>query len=120
MNEERGQIYMNKPEINKEFKVCEEKLRSFGDKIECRRVVYCKCGCEMILDVDKNNVVYYYCKDENCHHNYFPEKEVVIQRLLNRRKEIQAEIGELMDEDIKVIVELHNLGKVIEGYEIPF
>ena len=48
------------------------------------------------------------------------EKEVVIQRLLNRRKEIQAEIGELMDEDIKVIVELHNLGKAIEGYEIPF
>lgn len=48
------------------------------------------------------------------------EKEVVIQRLLNRRKEIQAEIGELMDEDIKVIVELHNLGKVIEGYDIPF
>ena len=48
------------------------------------------------------------------------EKEVVIQRLLNRRKEIQAEIGELMDEDIKVIVELHNLGEVIEGYEIPF
>ena len=48
------------------------------------------------------------------------EKEVVIQRLLNRRKEIQAEIGELMDEDIKVIIELHNLGEVIEGYEIPF
>ena len=48
------------------------------------------------------------------------EKEVVIQRLLNRRKEVQAEINELMNEDIKLIVELHNLGKVIEGYEIPF
>ena len=48
------------------------------------------------------------------------EKEVVIERLLNRRKEIQVEQSELMDEDIKLIVELHNLGKVIEGYEIPF
>lgn len=109
-----------KTEVNKDFKVCEERLRSFGDKVECRHVVYCKCGSEMILDVDKNDTIYYYCKDEYCHHIYFPEKDVVIERLLNRRKEIQIEQAELMDEDIKIIVELHNLGKVIEGYEIPF
>jgi len=48
------------------------------------------------------------------------EKDIIIERLLNRRKEIQAEIGELMDEDIKLVVELHSLGKAIEGYEIPF
>lgn len=48
------------------------------------------------------------------------EKEVVIQRLLNRRKEVQAEIGELMSEEVDIIVELGRLGKTIDGYEIPF
>ena len=48
------------------------------------------------------------------------EKDVVIERLLNRRKEIQVEISELMEEDVDIIVELSKLGKTEDGYEIPF
>lgn len=48
------------------------------------------------------------------------EKEVVVQRLLNRRKEVQAEISELMSEEVEIIVELSKLGKTVDGYEIPF
>lgn len=52
--------------------------------------------------------------------NEVVEKEVVVQRLLNRRKEVQAEISELMSEEVEIIVELSKLGKTVDGYEIPF